>query len=40
MNKHSIEERGHLNNLKHALKVMRTTLFLLFFLCTLYFCIK
>jgi TonB-linked SusC/RagA family outer membrane protein len=35
MNKHSIEERGHLNNLKHALKVMRTTLFLLFF-CVLF----
>jgi len=35
MNKHSIEEREHLNNFKHVLKVMKTTLFLLFF-CILF----
>ncbi|HBT84740.1 MAG TPA: SusC/RagA family TonB-linked outer membrane protein [Porphyromonadaceae bacterium] len=35
MNKHSIEERALLNNLKQILKIMRITLFLLFF-CTLF----
>jgi len=35
MNKSSIEETGYLNNLKHVLKIMRITLFLLFF-CILF----
>lgn len=35
MNKYSIEGRESLNNLKHVLKIMRTTLFFLFF-CILF----
>ncbi len=36
MNKYSIERGKPFNNFKHVLKIMRTTLFLLFF-CILFF---